>query len=314
MSFELKKAVRSELPLFIGLCGPSGGGKTYSALRLATGIQQVSGGAIGYIDTEGGRALHYADSFDFHHMDFAAPYSSERYMQAIDACWKGGCKVVVVDSMSHEHEGPGGHLEQHEAEVQRLLKAWKTNERDKVQFAAWQRPKQERQRLLHRIMASKVHVILCFRAKRKLRLPTQAEKAAGKRQPIDMGWMPIAGQEFAYEMTALGVLPPGANGVPDWQTQDPGTEMIRKRPRQFESILAPGAQLSEEMGHAMAVWAKGEIGQDSFTELQERLQNVENIPDLEIVVGSIKAAKLSTSRSKELGRLYVRKKNELEGK
>ena len=51
-SFEDKPATRERVPLMIGLMGPSGGGKTYSALRLATGIQRVAGGDIFMIDTE----------------------------------------------------------------------------------------------------------------------------------------------------------------------------------------------------------------------------------------------------------------------
>ena len=62
-TFEAKPAVRQKVPLLCGLVGPSGGGKTFSALRLATGMQQVSGGDIYIVDTEARRALHYADRF-----------------------------------------------------------------------------------------------------------------------------------------------------------------------------------------------------------------------------------------------------------
>jgi ABC-type sulfate/molybdate transport systems ATPase subunit len=51
-NFEARDAVREHVPLLIGLTGPSGGGKTFSALRLATGIQQVTGGDIYFVDTE----------------------------------------------------------------------------------------------------------------------------------------------------------------------------------------------------------------------------------------------------------------------
>ena len=51
-------ATREHVPLLIGLMGPSGVGKTYSALRLATGIQTVTGGDIFVIDTETNRAKH----------------------------------------------------------------------------------------------------------------------------------------------------------------------------------------------------------------------------------------------------------------
>ena len=59
--FDDKPAVRERVPLLLGLVGPSGGGKTYSALRLARGFQKVTGGDIHFIDTEARRVFHYAD-------------------------------------------------------------------------------------------------------------------------------------------------------------------------------------------------------------------------------------------------------------
>ncbi len=55
--FTAALAVREQVPLLLGLMGPSGGGKTYSALRLAKGIQSVAGGDIYMIDTEARRGL-----------------------------------------------------------------------------------------------------------------------------------------------------------------------------------------------------------------------------------------------------------------
>jgi hypothetical protein len=110
--FEDHEAKRGAVPLLVGLVGPSSGGKTFSALRLATGIQRVTGGDIFVIDTESRRSLHYADQFKFRHVPFPAPFGPLDYLAAIEYCVKRGAKVVIVDSMSHEHEGPGGVLEQ----------------------------------------------------------------------------------------------------------------------------------------------------------------------------------------------------------
>ena len=118
--FDDVPAVREQVPLLIGLMGPSGSGKTYSALRLATGIQEVTGGEIYVIDTEARRALHYAEQFKFRHVQFDAPFGSLDYLAAIKHCVAKGAKVIVIDSMSHEHIGPGGYLLTQDAEVQRL--------------------------------------------------------------------------------------------------------------------------------------------------------------------------------------------------
>jgi len=119
-SFEDRVAIRERVPLLIGLGGPSGSGKTFSALRLATGMQRVTGGEIYFIDTEARRALHYAEQFNFRHVEFKAPFSPLDYLAAIEFCVKKAAGVVIVDSMSHEHEGPGGVLEWHEAELDRM--------------------------------------------------------------------------------------------------------------------------------------------------------------------------------------------------
>lgn len=292
--FQLRPAVRGVLPLSIGLCGASGSGKSFSAGRLATGIQRVVGGKIGWIDTEANRALHYAESFRFDHLPFPPPFSPDDYWDAINTCVVDGCKTIIIDSMSHEHEGPGGVLEWHQAEVERLSKAWGQPEAA-VQFPAWAEPKSARRRLLNNILQVNVNLVCCFRAKRKVSMPTADQKRAGQRNPIDLGWMPIAGQEFAYELTVLGVLPPGCKGVPDWRVTDPGSEMVTKRPAQFERILTDHKQLSEDMGEAMARWAQGAVvaptlGEDG-AKLLELIGSVGTPTMLEQAVAGVEKAK-----------------------
>ncbi|HKY45724.1 MAG TPA: ATP-binding protein, partial [Pyrinomonadaceae bacterium] len=111
--FEFKEAQREAAPVFIGIEGESGSGKTYSALLLARGIVGPKG-KIGVIDTEGKRSLMYADDPDiggFLHMDFVAPYSSDRFRKAVHAARAAGVDVIVIDSASHEHEAEGGMLD-----------------------------------------------------------------------------------------------------------------------------------------------------------------------------------------------------------
>ena len=121
VAYEAKEArAESPVPLLIGLTGPSGSGKTFSALRIATGIKEVVGGEIFVVDTEQRRALHYAERFDFKHVNFEAPFGSLDYLEALRFCKAQGAGVVVIDSCSHEHDGPGGLLEQHETELTRM--------------------------------------------------------------------------------------------------------------------------------------------------------------------------------------------------
>lgn len=248
--FEDRPATREATPVMIGLIGPSGTGKTYSALRLATGIQRVSGGDIFFIDTESRRALHYADRFKFRHLSFGAPFGPLDYLAAVEHCVAKGAKTIVVDSMSHEHEGPGGVLEMHDVEVKRLMSEGGFKSEFKASIPAWGRPKKERRRFISTLLQIPANFIFCFRAKEKL-------KIVKGRDPEPQGFMPLGGDEFVYELMARAMLLPGANGVPTWHSEDPGTKEIAKLPEQFRAMFAEPSQLSEGHGQVIAEWAAG---------------------------------------------------------
>lgn len=260
-TFTDQPAKRERVPLLAGIAGASGCGKTYSALRLATGMQRVTGGDIYCIDTESRRALHYADQFKFRHLEFVAPFSPIDYLAAIEYCVRQGASIVIVDSMSHEHEGPGGVLEWHDAEAQRLADAWRCNVQ-KASIPAWAEPKKARRRLLNSVLQLGVSAIFCFRAKEKLKIVT------GK-DPVDLGWMPIAGEEFVFEQTVQFLLYPASGGVPTWAPELPGEKMITKLPSQFVDLFKESKPLSEDIGQAMAEWAAGDGKSDIDRVLDE---------------------------------------------
>lgn len=252
--FDMQRAQRRSQNLFLGVCGPTGCGKTYSLLRLAVGIQRITGGDVAMVDTEHGRGELYAEEFSYKYVQLRPPYSADRYQAAVQAVLKQGAKIVIVDSMSHEHEGPGGVLEAHEVESQRLSKAWNVPV-DKAQFSAWRAAKAPRQRFVSYITTElDANLLMGLRAKEKSK-PGDAKKK--ERGIIDMGWMPICGNEYPYEMQAFAILPPGSEGVPEWNPARLGEQMMTKRPSYFRELLAPGKQISEDMGEQMALWAAG---------------------------------------------------------
>lgn len=242
-TFDDKPATREQTPVLVGLIGPSGGGKTYSALRLATGIQRVTGGDIYGIDTEARRMLAYADKFKFRHLSFGAPFSPLDYLAAIEHCVAKGAKTIVIDSLSHEHEGPGGVLEMHDTEMGGNFKK---------QMIAWSKPKAMRRRLINSLLQIPANFVLCFRAKEKLKI------VQGK-EPEPRGFMAIGGEEWIYEMTMSTLLLPNSNGVPAWQSEETGEKLMIKLPDQFRSIFdaTKPVQLTEEHGEKMARWAAG---------------------------------------------------------
>lgn len=248
-AFESKPAVREAVPLITSLIGPSGGGKTFSALRLGSGMRKANGGKLFVIDTEARRALHYADDFDFEHVEFRAPFCPLDYLDAIDHCVEGGAGVIVIDSLSHEWEGEGGVLEQHDAILDdRCGNDWK--KRAAMNFAAWVKPKAKHTRLKNSLLQRRVHFVLCFRAKEKM-------KPVRGKEPVQLGWQPIAGADLVYEATVSMILHPGANGVPTLVPEIAGEKQMVKCPAKLLPIFGKGKPLSEDMGEQLATWSDG---------------------------------------------------------
>lgn len=97
---KFQKAVKRKQKIRMLLSAPSGSGKTYTALRVATGIARKVGSRIALIDTERGSASLYADKFDFDVLDLDDP-TVDNYIKAIEAAQESGYKVLVIDSSSH---------------------------------------------------------------------------------------------------------------------------------------------------------------------------------------------------------------------
>lgn len=250
--FNLKQAVQAGSKLRILLSGASSSGKTYTALRLATGIADVVGGDIIFIDTENKRALHYADDFKFQHMQFDEPFGSDDYVEALVSAIDQNPAVVIVDSMSHEHEGPGGMIDAH-AKVVHRMSGGDYKKAERVQMLAWREPKAARRRLLNKLVRLDAHLILCFRAGTKAKPGKDAN--TGKSKIIDQGFTSIGGTEFVYEMDIGFLLMPGCNGAPTLKSDKPGEHISIKIPKQFRDLVKPGEQLTEAHGRILAEWA-----------------------------------------------------------
>ena len=88
------KATKTKSKLRLALFGPSGAGKTFTALQIATGI----GGSIALIDTEYGSASKYADRFEFDTAEAHNP-SIDTLIEIISGA--GDYSVLVIDSLTH---------------------------------------------------------------------------------------------------------------------------------------------------------------------------------------------------------------------
>jgi hypothetical protein len=245
MAWTHRAATLGGKRLRLGVGGPSRSGKTYSALRAATGIVSVTGGEIFLIDTDNEFALDYAGEFKFQHVDFQPPFTSERYKEAVEYCVGQNPGVIVVDHMTHEHTGDGGMLERQEKLAGELANKWKTT-RDKATWAAWSQAKEPHAKFVSYITRVKQPMIFNFRAKDKLKL---VKKPDGKQEAVHIGYTPICVEQFDYEMSAMLILPPNSDGTTDKELSE-----IRGPLR---SIIPLGVQIDEAMGRRLAEWAKG---------------------------------------------------------
>lgn len=240
-NFTVEKAVPESKKLLMGLIAPSSGGKTASALRIATGLASKMNNKIVVIDTENKRSADYANKFNFHIIPFAPPYTGENYLAAMKAAKDWGADVIIVDSFSHEHEGEGGVLEQHEKFLDKKC-GDSYSMREKFSMVAWNDAKKGRKKIILELQKNDVHTILCFRAKKKMKL---VKNEKGKTEPVDIGFQIIGAEEFGYEIKIAAYLPPNSQGEPDWQHEN---ARINDMDGKLKNYLLNVKQLNEKTG------------------------------------------------------------------
>lgn len=251
MTVTFRTAVRENVGLLIGLIGGSGSGKTYTAMRLASGI--AGGRPFAVIDTEAGRAKHYADAFSFDHADLAPPFRPEAYAEAIKAADKAGYPVIVVDSMSHVWAGEGGVLDWQEDELNRMAgDDW--SKRERVKMAAWIKPKMAHKKMVQQLLQVRAHLILCFRAEEKVEMVKENGKTVivPKKSLTGLdGWIPVCDKTLPYELTTSLLLLADRPGIP----------MPIKLQEHHRHLFPTGKPVDEACGQGIAAWAKGGAGQ-----------------------------------------------------
>lgn len=250
--FEVNPKNANVPPLLMGFMGPPGGGKTFSALRIAAGICRVRGGKPLVIDTEAGRALRYhkdhGGQFDFDFIQFNPPFVPANFMDAIKQAVEYGAGCIIVDSLSDEHEGEGGVLDWHDAMVPQM---------GGNEWAAWSKPKASRRVLISGIQQIKVPLIATFRAREKTVTKPVTKNGRTRDQPVSIGYQPIAPMEIVHTLDLTCLLPPRANGVPLWNSPKEGEDFVIKLPEFLAPMIDRGAALDERLGEALGRWQLG---------------------------------------------------------
>ena len=185
MEFELHQAKRSKAKIKVGLQGPSGGGKTYSALLLAKGLCN-DWSKIAVIDTENHSADLYSHLGNYQVMHLGAPFTPERYNTAIQTCESAGMEVIIIDSISHEWESTGGILDIH-------------SNMQGNSFTNWSKLTPRHNDFIQKILQSPAHIIATIRAKQDYIL---SEKN-GKTVPEKIGLKGVTREGMDYELTIV---------------------------------------------------------------------------------------------------------------
>lgn len=266
MPITFKRATRENVILLIGLVGGTGSGKTYTGMRMASGICGKDPFAV--IDTEAGRAKHYADQFIFDHADLKPPFSPDAYTEAIMAADKAGYKVILVDSASHEWAGEGGILDMQESELNRMAKDdW--NKRESCKMASWIKPKVSHKKMVQRFLQVRAHIILCFRAEEKIEM---IRNDKGKMEIVPKqsltglsGWIPICEKNLPFELTASILL----------LAEKPGIPNPIKLQEQHRHLFPLNKPITEESGRLIAEWAAGGITATPSTQQKEAPKQTE---------------------------------------
>lgn len=197
-----KKASKAESKLRVFLHGPSGAGKTYTALKIA---QEIVGGDMDdvyYLDTEQGSAEKYSDIFPgFNTLNIEPPYTVDKLVQPMLEAGKLGAKVIVIDSLTHFWKGPGGILSLVDDEVKRM--AARGSKADS--FAAWKIGSKEFDRIINAILTSPSHVFATARSKQEY------HREGGK--VTKAGLEPECREGIAYEFDVEFMIDAAHNAV-----------------------------------------------------------------------------------------------------
>lgn len=182
-------ATREAVRARIALTGPPGAGKTNTGLAILSELASK----VAVIDTEHGRALEYADRFQFSHL---APtrFDPRDLCSLLAKAADNGYDGVMVDSLSHYWMGVGGALE--------IVDQASSQARGNG-MAGWKEYRPVEARMLDAILAYPGHVVATMRVKTAYVIE-QDER--GKNVPRKVGLKPDQRGDIEYEFSLVGEM------------------------------------------------------------------------------------------------------------
>jgi len=186
---EFKLAQRKQAKLRLGISGPSGAGKTYTSLLIASGMAKWS--KIAVVDSENGSAEIYAELGGYSSLILEPPYTTDKYIEAIHLAEQSGFEVIIVDSLSQAWNGEGGILDQQGRAAETKYKG---NRR-----AAWREFTPKHNALVEAMLKSSCHIITTLRSKTEYIQVNENGKIIVKK----LGMAPIQKEGLEYEFTVF---------------------------------------------------------------------------------------------------------------
>jgi energy-coupling factor transporter ATP-binding protein EcfA2 len=189
-TLSFSRANKEQAKARIALTGPTGSGKTYTALIIGSGL----GEQVAVIDTERGSASKYADEFTFDTLQLTS-FEPAALVDALAVAAHAGYDVLIVDSFSHFWSGTGGILEQVDNAAKR---SGGSNS-----FAGWKEARPMERAMLDALLAYPGHVIVTMRTKTEYVVENDDR---GRKVPRKVGLKPEQRDGIEYEFDIVGEL------------------------------------------------------------------------------------------------------------
>jgi hypothetical protein len=244
-----KRATKKNSKLRLGLIGPAGSGKTYTALTVAKHL----GGRVALVDSENGSASKYANLFDFDVLELQS-FSPTDFVNAIKAAEQAGYDVLIIDSLSHAWSGK-------QNSALELVDRAAARSKSGNSFAAWREVTPLHNKMVDAIVGANLHVIATLRSKTEYVIE---ENERGKKVPRKVGMAPIQRDGLEYEFDVVGDM--------DWENR-----LIVTKTRCPELAGAVMHQPGKDFVDVLKAWL--DEGSEPEQEPPKRTEPVAPIPE-----------------------------------
>lgn len=219
-NFTFQDATKDGSYARIGLAGPPGSGKTWSALEIAKAFTDRPY----LIDTERRSAAKYSDRFRFRHLVYNT-FDPEDLTRGVLAAGQQGAELLIIDTWSPFWAGTDGMLD----------RVGKENS----SFEGWRKLRPVERTMMDAIFGAPMHVIVTMRVKVEY---TMQQNGKGKMEPVRVGMTPEQRNGVEYEFDVFADMDDAGRVCRITKTRCPElAETTHERP-------------TEELGHTIRAW------------------------------------------------------------